>query len=102
MIAIKVKSTNRSGEGGEELLCDPGSELRPGGREKRRTKIINGMKNNNHNNNNTKEMRSKYIPNFVFATWYQVYIWYTTICDTGGRTSLRSIPPVRSTSWRHV
>ena len=27
---------------------------------------------------------------------------YTTRCDTGGRTSLRSIPPVRSTSWCHI
>ena len=34
----------RSGEGGEKsLLCDPGSQLRLGGREDRRAKIINGM-----------------------------------------------------------
>ena len=26
---------------------------------------------------------------------------YTTTCDTGGRASLRPIPRVRSTSWRH-
>ena len=33
------------GRGGEEpaTVCDPGSELRLGGREKRRAKIINGM-----------------------------------------------------------
>ena len=48
MIAIKVKSTNRSGEGGEELLCDPGSELRPGGREKRRAKTTNGINGPQH------------------------------------------------------
>ena len=36
--------TNRSGHvGGEKsLLCDPGSELRLGGRENRRAKMING------------------------------------------------------------
>ena len=32
-------------DGGEKsLLCDPGSELRLGGRENRRANIINGMK----------------------------------------------------------
>ena len=31
------------GRGGKSLLCDPGSELRLGGRENRRAKIINGM-----------------------------------------------------------
>ena len=33
------------GRGGEEpaTVCDPGSELRLGGRENRRAKIINGM-----------------------------------------------------------
>ena len=31
------------GRGGNSLLCDPGSELRLGGRENRRAKIINGM-----------------------------------------------------------
>ena len=41
-----MQGTNRSGEGGEKsLLCDPGSELRLGGREKGRAKIINGMEN---------------------------------------------------------
>ena len=37
LLAIKVK------RGEKGLLCDPGSELRLGGREKRRAKIINGM-----------------------------------------------------------
>ena len=33
------------GRGAEEpVLCDPGSELRLGGRDNRRAKIINGMK----------------------------------------------------------
>ena len=30
------------GRGGKNLLCDPGSELRLGGRENRRATIING------------------------------------------------------------
>ena len=34
-----MKGTNRRGEGEKSLLCDPGSELRLGGREKRRAKI---------------------------------------------------------------
>ena len=39
-----MQGTNRSGQGGEKsLLCDPGSELRLGGRENRRAKTINGM-----------------------------------------------------------
>ena len=37
-----MQGTHRSGEGGEELLCDPGSELRLGGKEKRRSKAIFG------------------------------------------------------------
>ena len=32
------------GRGEKSLLCGPGSELRLGGREKRRARIINGMK----------------------------------------------------------
>ena len=42
LLAIKMQGTNRSGEaGGKSLLCDPGSELRLGGREnRRRAKII--------------------------------------------------------------
>ena len=32
--------------GGKSLLCDSGSELRLGGRENRRAKIINGMEKN--------------------------------------------------------
>ena len=32
------------GRGEKGLLCDPGSVLRLGGREKRRAKIVNGMK----------------------------------------------------------
>ena len=44
LLAIKMQGTNRSGEaGGKSLLCDPGSELRLGGREKRRANKINGM-----------------------------------------------------------
>ena len=31
------------GRGGKSLLCDPGSELRLGGRQNRRAKIVNGM-----------------------------------------------------------
>ena len=37
------------GRGKKSLLCDPGSELRLGGRENRRAKIINGMKKKTKN-----------------------------------------------------
>ena len=33
LLAIKMRGTNRSGGGEKSLLCDPGSELRLGGRE---------------------------------------------------------------------
>ena len=37
LLAIKMEGTNRSGDGGEKSLrCDPGSELRLGGREKKK------------------------------------------------------------------
>ena len=49
----KCKGTDPSGEGGEELVTyDPGSELRLGGREKRRAKKINGTKQINKNKKN--------------------------------------------------
>ena len=35
LLAIKMQGTNRSWEGGESLPCDPGSELRLGGREQK-------------------------------------------------------------------
>ena len=48
LLAIKTQGTNpvvrRGGE--KSLLRDPGSELRLGGRENRRAKIINGMEKN--------------------------------------------------------
>ena len=45
LVAIKKKRKARTvvGRGEKRLLCDPGSELRPRGREKRRAKVINGM-----------------------------------------------------------
>ena len=37
ILGIKMQGTNRSGEGGEKsLLCHPGSELRPGARERKK------------------------------------------------------------------
>ena len=39
----KYKARAVVGRGEKSLLCDPGSELRLGGRENRRAKIINGM-----------------------------------------------------------
>ena len=39
MLAIKMQGTKRSGDGGQgekSLLCGPGSELRLGGREKKK------------------------------------------------------------------
>ena len=42
-----MQGTNRTWVGGEKsLLCDPGSELRLGGRENRRATIINRMEKN--------------------------------------------------------
>ena len=38
------------GRGEKSLLCDPGSELRLGGRDNRRAKIINGMKKKKEKN----------------------------------------------------
>ena len=37
-----MQGTNRSGEGEKSLLCDPGFELRLGGRDKRRAEITTG------------------------------------------------------------
>ena len=40
---MKMKARTVVGRGEKSLLCDPGSELRLGGGEKRRAKTINGM-----------------------------------------------------------
>ena len=40
----QCKARTVVGRGGKRLLCDPGSELRLGGRDNRRAKIINGMR----------------------------------------------------------
>ena len=100
------------GVGGEKsLLCNPGSELRLGGRENRRAKIVNGIKKTKtktktkkQKTKNTKKCvpGSKYIlkylaPNFILLLVHGIYIRYTTACDTGGRTSVRSISPAHST-----
>ena len=44
LLATKMQGSTVVGRGEKGLLCDPRSELRLGGREKRSAKIINGMK----------------------------------------------------------
>ena len=46
LLAIKGEARIVGGRGEESLLCDPGSEVRPGRREKRRAIILNGKKKN--------------------------------------------------------
>ena len=45
----KCKARTIVGRREKSLLCDPGSELRLGGRENRRAKITNEMENKNKN-----------------------------------------------------
>ena len=42
-MSTKCKAQTVAGRVEKSLLCDPGSELRLGGRDNRRAKIINGM-----------------------------------------------------------
>ena len=46
---LTMKARTVLGREVKSLLCDPGSELRLGGREKRRAKLINGMKTRKKN-----------------------------------------------------
>ena len=46
LLVVKMQGTNRSGEGGRRACyVTPDLEVRLGGREKRRARIINGMEN---------------------------------------------------------
>ena len=47
------------GRGGEEPVCDPGSELRLGGRENRKAKIINGVEKGNKTKRNKTRQQEK-------------------------------------------
>ena len=49
LLAVQVMTKAGTGRGEESLLCDSGSELRLGGREKRRAKKITGKKRRRKN-----------------------------------------------------
>ena len=44
-----MQGIDRTGGGGKSLLCDPGSELRLGGRGEKRAKRVNGMEKTSKN-----------------------------------------------------
>ena len=64
-----MQGTDLSGWGEKSLLCDPGSELRVGGRAKRRAKILNrtGTKKTTRKKKNKEESTKKAEKNVLSA-----------------------------------
>ena len=62
----------------KSLLCDPGSESRLGGREKRRAKIINGMKKRKEKWWGCPEHFAAKLPHWLMASLVHAYSFSLT------------------------
>ena len=86
-----MKARTVAGRGYKSLLCDPGSELRVGTRERRKwAKIINGM-----------SKKKRVVSNFVHTASYGKKYFQKSCCNAQSQTSCYKVSPYirQCNSW---